>query len=99
MNLQLSEKFTSFVNDCVETGLYQNQSEVMREALRRMMREERETKTEHGDLARKMIEGRERVNKQQPSKKVLEALKQSREDEKNNKLIKYDSAKDLIADI
>jgi putative addiction module CopG family antidote len=40
MNIQLSHTFTSFVNHCIESGLYRNQAEVVREALRRMIREE-----------------------------------------------------------
>ena len=39
------------------------------------------------------------LDKRVLKKEVLEALKQSREDEKNGKLIKYENVEDLIADI
>jgi len=40
MHFEPSKELKQFINECVESGWYQNQSEVMRAALRLMKRDE-----------------------------------------------------------
>lgn len=42
MHFEPSKELKKFIDDCVKSGWYQNQSEVLRTALRRMKREEEE---------------------------------------------------------
>ncbi len=43
MNIQLSQEFTDYIENCVKSGLYQSQEEVIRSALRLIMIKEGET--------------------------------------------------------
>lgn len=45
MHFEPSKELKQFIDECISSGWYQNQSEVVRAALRRMKREEEQRKT------------------------------------------------------
>lgn len=63
MNVNLGSTFDQFVADQIKTGLYQSQSEVVREALRLMMEREQLKRLRLDELRREIVLGVEQADR------------------------------------
>lgn len=63
MNVNLGNVFDSFIADLVKTGLYQSQSEVVREGLRLLKDREELKQLRLGELRKEIAIGSEQANR------------------------------------
>jgi antitoxin ParD1/3/4 len=65
MNVSLTKEFESYVNDKVESGLYQTASEVIRDGLRLMKERDELHQTKLAELRREIALGAEQADRGQ----------------------------------
>lgn len=63
MNANLGQVFEQFVTELVDSGLYQSQSEVIREGLRLLKEREDMKKLRLDDLRREIVRGSEQADR------------------------------------
>jgi antitoxin ParD1/3/4 len=63
MNVNLTPELERLVHEKVRSGLYNNQSEVVRDALRLLVEQDRLRETHHERLRKSLAEGLEQANR------------------------------------
>lgn len=86
MNVSLTPELEEMINKKVKSGMYSSASEVVRESLRRMFKEENSQQSITNEQRQQMNDLRE---------EVLKGVKQIRDGD----AIRYDSPEDLTEDI
>lgn len=74
MHISLTEPLENIVKDKVETGLYNNASEVIRDALRVMLKHEEAEKTAYAEMKRQALMGHEQALKGEFSDRTPEEI-------------------------
>ncbi len=81
MHISLTQNLETIVRDKVASGLYNNASEVVREALRIMLRQEEAEKAAYAEFRRQALLGHEQALNGEFSTKGLDELDRELEDE------------------
>lgn len=81
MHISLTENLEAMVKSKVESGLYNNASEVIREALRMMHKEDEAEKARYAEFRREALRGYEQAKQGEFSTKSLDDLDREIEEE------------------
>ena len=75
MNVNLGEKLDRFIEEMVESGNYQSQSEVVREGMRLLMEREELRRLRFAELKRELQIGKDQIDRGETSPWDVEEIK------------------------